>query len=328
MAGGTWSHSGAGTRFRRRPARLGSLAPLLTLALAVAAGGCGSGVAAPPRTATSLASITATTTGAGAAATGTPRIIDGSFYSPAVRGMLHYQMALPPGYATSGKRYPVLYVLHGLPASAEAYKGVAGYAGRLAATQDPAIVVGAQGARPGDTDPEWHNWGPGRDWETATQHDLVSYIDRHYRTIARRSGRAIIGISAGGYGATLIAIHHPGTYQVVESWSGYFEITDPDGHPLDLGSVEANADASAHASVPFLKRRFAPYGATFFGFYIGTRDPYTNFIADNKRLDRELTAAGIPHVFRLYPGAHNGTFWRMHQDQWLDTAVDRLDPPS
>ncbi|HEX3688118.1 MAG TPA: hypothetical protein VHV28_00390, partial [Solirubrobacteraceae bacterium] len=57
-------------------------------------------------------------------------------------------------------------------------------------------------------------------------------------------------------------------------------------------------------------------------------DPYTNFIADNKRLNRELTAAGIPHAFRLYPGAHNGTFWRMHQDQWLDTAVDRLDPPT
>lgn len=85
--------------------------------------------------------------------------------------------------------------------------------------------------------------------------------------------------------------------------------------------------AATHG-VPFLKRRFARYGATFFGFYIGTRDPYTNFIADNKRLDRELTAAGIPHVFKLYPGAHDGTFWRMHQDQWLDTAVDRLDPPT
>jgi enterochelin esterase-like enzyme len=261
-------------------------------------------------------------------AAGSPQIINASFYSPAVRGRLHFQIALPPGYATSGKRYPVLYVLHGLPASAEAYKGVAGYAGRLAATNDPAIVVGAQGARPGDTDPEWHNWGRARDWETATQRDLVSYIDHHYRTIARRSGRGIIGISAGGYGATLIAIHHPATYQVIESWSGYFTITDPDGKPLDLGSVEANADATAHAAVPQLKREFARYPKTFFGFYIGTKDPYTDFIADNKQLDRELTAAGIPHVFALYPGAHTGTFWRMHQDQWLDGAVDRLSPPT
>lgn len=269
---------------------------------------------------------THTTTSPGAAAS--PRIINGSFYSPAVKGTLHYQIALPPGYATSGKRYPVLYVLHGLPGSAQSYKGVAGYAGRLAATNDPAILVGAQGARPGDTDPEWHNWGPRRDWETATEHDLVSYIDHHYRTIARRSGRGIIGISAGGYGAALIAIHHPQTYQVIESWSGYFIITDPTGKPLDLGSVEANADASAHAAVPKLKREFERYPKTFFGFYIGSYDPYTNFIADNKRLDRELTAAGIPHVFAVYPGAHQGAFWRQHQDQWLDGAVDRLDPPS
>ena len=204
---------------------------------------------ARPATTTAGQTTTAATT-ASVAATGTPRIIDGTFYSPAVRGTLHYQIALPPGYATSGKRYPVLYVLHGLPASAEAYKGVAGYADRLAATHDPAIVVGAQGARPGDTDPEWHNWGPGRNWETATQHDLVSYIDRHYRTIARRSGRAIIGISAGGYGAALIAIHHPGTYQVIESWSGYFEITDPDGKPLDSRSGSPSASSSMGARSP------------------------------------------------------------------------------
>jgi enterochelin esterase-like enzyme len=313
----------------------------VVVVLALAAGGCGgstalhstsgadmqrAGATSGVSSSTPVVTTHTTTTVTGTA--GAPRIIDSSFYSPAVRGTLHFQIALPPGYATSGKRYSVLYVLHGLPGSAESYKGVAGYAGRLAATNDPAIVVGAQGARPGDTDPEWHNWGPGRNWETATQHDLVSYIDRHYRTIARRSGRGIIGISAGGYGAALIAIHHPATYQVVESWSGYFVITDPDGKPLDLGSVEANADASAHANVPKLKREFGRYRGTFFGFYIGTRDPYTNFIADNKRMDRELTAAGIPHVFALYPGAHQGSFWRMHQDQWLDGAVDRLDPPS
>ena len=43
--------------------------------------------------------------------------------------------------------------------------------------------------------------------------------------------------------------------------------------------------------------------------------------------DGELTAAGIPHVFKLYQGGHNGTFWREHQDEWLAEAVNRLDPP-
>lgn len=80
--------------------------------------------------------------------------------------------------------------------------------------------------------------------------------------------------------------------------------------------------------MPKLEREFEHYPTTFSGFFVGTYDPYTNFIADNKRLDRELSAAGIPHVFALYPGAHNGTFWGTPQDDWLDGAVDRLDPPS
>ena len=285
--------------------------------------GCGSTSSSP-----SSSAKTTATTAASQSSAGTPRIAYGSFHSNAVDGTLHYSIALPPGYDTSGKRYPVIYFLHGLPANDQAYKGIGGYADSLASTGHPAIVVGAQGARPGDTDPEWHNWGPGRNWETATESELVMWIDGHYRTLARRSARAIIGVSAGGYGATLIAIHHPETYQVVESWSGYFVLTDPDGKPQDLGSAEANADASAHAHVPELTNTFRAYGKTFFGFYIGTKDPYPGFVADNEALDKELTEADIPHVFALYEGAHNGEFWRQHQDEWLAGAVERLDPPS
>jgi S-formylglutathione hydrolase FrmB len=254
-----------------------------------------------------------------------PTIAYGSFHSPAVRGTLHYSIALPPGYRTSHRRYPVVYFLHGLPASPRAYRGIGGYADSLAATGHSAIVVGAQGARSGDSDPEWHDWGPGRDWETATEHDLVTFVDRHYRTLAVRSARAIVGVSAGGYGAALIAIHNPQTYQVIESWSGYFHITTPEGRTLDLGSDAANADASAHASVPQLARRFRAYGRTLFGFYIGDRDPYPGFVGDNVRLARELKAASVPHTFKIYHGAHNGSFWDQHQDEWLSGAVNHLD---
>ena len=64
-----------------------------------------------------------------------------------------------------------------------------------------------------------------------------------------------------------------------------------------------------------------------FGFYIGAQDPYNGFVDDNKALNRELTEAGIPHVFEIYQGAHDGAFWREHQDEWLSAAVERLDPP-
>ena len=99
----------------------------MVVVAALAAGGCGGKLAFHSSTTPHQSTSTPATTTATAAAapTESPRIIDGSFYSPAVRGTLHYQVALPPGYATNGKRYPVLYMLHGLPASAGAYKGVA-----------------------------------------------------------------------------------------------------------------------------------------------------------------------------------------------------------
>ncbi len=299
--------------------------PLLILLVCALLTGCAGGSAStttqPPPTST------ATTTTAAPPPTGPPTFANGSFHSDAVNGTLHYEVALPPGYASSAERYPVVYFLHGLPASDQTYNNIGGYAHSLAATNHPAILVGAQGARTGDTDPEWHDWGPGRKWETATESELVSWIDHHYRTIPRRSARAIIGVSAGGYGATLIAIHHPETYRVIESWSGYFILTDPDGNPAKLDSAEEDAYADAHTHVPHLNADFAPYGKTFFGFYTGTKDPYPGFVDDNKRFADELTAAGIPHVFELYEGAHNQEFWNEHQDDWLGGAVDRLDKP-
>ena len=102
---------------------------------------------------------------------------------------------------------------------------------------------------------------------------------------------------------------------MIESWSGYFVPTNPAGQPRDLGSEEENSKASAHASVPQLKQEFAPYGPTYFGFYIGTKDPYPGFVADNERLDRDLNEAGIPHSFAVYEGAHDSSFWRSPQDE-------------
>jgi enterochelin esterase-like enzyme len=256
-----------------------------------------------------------------------PEVVDGAFYSHVLRGTVHYAVALPPGYATSGERYPVVYFLHGLPAGPDAYRSVESLAASLARSGRHAIVVGAQGARIGDTDPEWHDWGPGRDWETATAVELVHWIDAHYRTIARRSGRAIVGVSGGGYGAALIGIHHPGTYQVIESWSGYFVPTDPNGNPLDLGTAAKNDEADAHFAVGAFKSFVDRSPLSFFGFFIGNHDPYPGFVADNTRLDRELTRAGVRHRFRLYRGGHDAAFWDAHEDAWLSTAVAHLDAP-
>ena len=251
-----------------------------------------------------------------------PARLERAIYSPAVKGRLRLSIYLPSGYASAQRRYPVVYFLHGLPASPTSFRGADFLARALELSGRKAIIVAPQGARDNDSDPEYLDWGTGRNWETAITRDIVGYVDSHFRTIPQRRGRAIVGLSAGGYGAVILALHHLAAFSVVESWSGYFHPTDPQGlHTLDLGSARANANASAHAFVKTLRREFARR-PTYFAFYVGRGDD--RFRDENERFDRELDAAHVPHVFRVYAGGHEQSVWTSHARAWLAVAVDHL----
>ena len=245
-------------------------------------------------------------------------VVTSAFESHGLAGPLHFAVYLPPGYTAGTKRYPVVYVLHGLPASPLAYQGNQWIAAAVQATGRSAIVVMPQGASPSQSDPEYHDWGPGRNWDTALGVELPAYIDAHYRTIRSRIARAIVGFSAGGYGATMLALHHPATFAAVESWSGYFRATDPTGqNTLDIDG------ASAHALVPMLRAKLGRY-PTFIAFYVGRSDP--TFVPDNLQFDRELTKAKVHHLFALYTGGHSGSLWQAHAKAWLALALAHLEP--
>ena len=251
-----------------------------------------------------------------------PRVQDVVVPSPALGGSLRAVVVLPKDYATSGERYPVITFLHGLPAGAFAYRDVGFLERALDATGNDAIIVAPQGARGGDTDPEYLDWGPGRNWETAVSRDLRRYVDATYHTIPNRRARAMVGLSAGGYGAMLVALHDLKDFAVIESWSGYFHPTDPAGESsLDLGSSTANKRASAHALIAELKldRRLRP---TFVAFYVGSED--RRFRSENLLLHHELLAAGVAHTFAVYPGGHTRTVWQAHAAQWLGLALAHL----
>jgi enterochelin esterase-like enzyme len=280
---------------------------LAAVLLALAVGGCGS------------------TTGSLARPPGGGRVVEGSFRTPSIRGVEHYAAYLPRGYGSSRRRYPVIYALHGLPSDDSGYRNmpIADWGAAAERAGRPAIVVAPQGARPGDSDPEWHDWHPGRDWETVVARDVVGHVDRAFRTIADRRGRALIGMSAGGYGATLIALHHPADFSVIQSWSGYFHPTNPSGTaPLDVGTPAGNAQASAHSYVPLVTDIYSDYRHTYFGFYVGDAD--SRFLDENRTLHRELVEAGVPHVFAVYPGGHTGSFWAAHEAGWIGAAAREL----
>ena len=275
--------------------------------------------------AAALAALTTLTGVAAAQSQAQPDQLRRAIYSRAVEGKLQLAVYLPAGYGRDRRRYPVVYFLHGLPAADGAYRGADFLARALLASGRQAIIVAPQGARDNDSDPEYLDWGPGRNWETAITRDVVGYVDSHFRTVRSRKGRAIVGLSAGGYGAVMLALHHLEAFSVVESWSCYFHPTDPAGRrALDLGSASANANASAHAFVGKLRRGFA-LRPTFFAFYVGRGD--SRFRAENRQFDRELTAARVPHLFRLYAGGHEQAVWAAHAKAWLAVAVDHLARP-
>ncbi len=240
--------------------------------------------------------------------------------SPSLGGMLPALVYLPAGYATTATRYPVIYVLHGLPAGPQTYTESGFVAAAVASGPLSAIVVAPQGAREPDSDPEYLREDATDNWPQAIARDLTRCIDSQFRTIADRAGRALIGFSAGGFGAMNIGLRNLRTYGAVESWSGYFEATDPSGrHLLNLGSPAANAAARVPRGATLARglRRHP----TYIAFYIGNQDGYRNFLADNRAFSAALRAVGIRHRFAVYPGTHSVSLWEQHAAGWLDQAL-------
>jgi S-formylglutathione hydrolase len=136
----------------------------------------------------------------------------------------HVAVYLPPSYSTAkGKRYPVLYLLHGYFSHVETWtKG--GYQGmNLDSTMDdliranvtPEMIVVVPNGNNLNFGSFYTNSALNGNWEDYIYHDLVGYIDSHYRTIAKAASRGIAGHSMGGYGAIMLAMKHPDVFGTV-----------------------------------------------------------------------------------------------------------------
>lgn len=119
---------------------------------------------------------------------------------------------LPPSYGTNKtRRYPVVYALHGYSI------GAAQWAQEIHVPQtiEGAFAQGAQDMIVVLPDSKTvHNGSmysssvTTGDFEQFVAHDLVAYVDAHYRTLANRTSRGLVGHSMGGYGASRIGMKH------------------------------------------------------------------------------------------------------------------------
>lgn len=150
--------------------------------------------------------------------------------SPSIEGNLEGNstdrdvfVVLPPSYGKEpARRYPVVYFLHGFFASAEKYmagtKIAEGAAVALEATGKEMIIV-VPDANSRHAGSLYSNSPTVGNFEGFIARDLVSAIDKRYRTLAKPESRGLSGHSMGGYGTLRIAMNHPGVFSSVYAMS-------------------------------------------------------------------------------------------------------------
>ena len=174
---------------------------------------------------------------------------------PADRDVLVF---LPPGYFThKHRRYPVVYALHGYSIGAEQWTHEIHVPqtieGAFALGAKPMIVVlpDSKTAYGGSMYSSSATTG---DFERFIYHDLVDYIDAHYRTLPNRVSRGLVGHSMGGYGASRIGMQHPEVFGALYIMSPCCMSPRPAGPPpgMDAQKFQA-AEKQFEATVAAMK---------------------------------------------------------------------------
>ncbi len=136
-------------------------------------------------------------------------------------------VVLPSCYycaANAGKRYPVVYMLHGALAGPWAWVNSPGAAVQISEGKQAILVIPNGGLK------GWYtNWVNGaqyspQNWEDFHTQQLIPFIDRNLRTIASRNGRAIVGLSMGGFGAIHYAQVRPDLFRYAAGYSGALDL--------------------------------------------------------------------------------------------------------
>jgi S-formylglutathione hydrolase FrmB len=256
-----------------------------------------------------------------------------SLQSKLAGGALPYNVILPPDYETSPTtRYPVLYLLHGLTGHYSDWvtkTNIADYAAHYRL-----IVVMPEGNNGWYTDSATV---PADKYESYILQELIPDVQQRYRTLEDRSGRAIAGLSMGGYGAIKFGLKSPGTFVFAASLSGAVNATiwnetnikDPGAlrdsvtavfGPADSPTRKANDVLQLVRDLPPAKIPALPY----FYFDCGTED---GLIDHNEQLAALLRERKIPHEFRELPGVHNWVYWDAQVREVLRLASQKLRMP-
>ena len=239
----------------------------------------------------------------------------------------HFAIYLPPDYESSSRSYPVLYLLHG---SGDDQTGWIQF-GEVLHIADEAIKKGkatpmiivmpdaytGQRGYNNDINGKWN-------YEDFFFEELMPYVEKTYRIKKEKRFRAISGLSMGGGGSFMYALHHP------ELFSSSAPLSASTG-PLTMEDLKeslnrnGNTDYSeeelddyfkSHSVVELVKNMPADQLSSV-RWYIDCGDD--DFLFEgNSLIHIEMKKKQIAHEYRVRDGAHNWTYWRQSLPKVLE----------
>lgn len=249
--------------------------------------------ATPQPTLTPTPTITPTAT---ATPCRTPGAIETAVFPSLTAGNMNVRVYLPPCYGSNGRSYPVLFLLPGNIHTDAIWDelGVDETAETLiqADTIPPLIIVMPDGGWVANNT----SGGPGS-YETVIVNDLIPFVEEQYCVWPAANGRAIGGLSRGGYWALEIAFRHPQLFASVGGHSAALldRFAGPAFNPQQTALSQDLGDLRIYLD-------------------IGESD----YVIHNvRRLHEAMTAAGIAHTWVLNNGRHENAYWSAHLEEYL-----------
>ncbi len=256
--------------------------------------------------------------------------------SKILKRAVHYCVYLPAGYATGAaqtppQRYPVLYFLHGLGDSEQTLfnSGVWTLLDDLRKQHKIGdfLMVAPEGRRS-----FYINSADGSvRYNDFFLQEFMPHIERKYSVHPVRDGRAISGISMGGYGALRFAFAHPELFSAVSAQSA--ALIDESPQELDAASQTGTPLAGVLTPVfgnpidvphwndnsPFVlaKRNAAGLRSLAIYFNCGDEDNF-GFEKGAARLHEQLRKEGVKHEYHAYSGDHSFTYFMSHFDEVME----------
>jgi S-formylglutathione hydrolase FrmB len=256
----------------------------------------------------------------------------GTFRSEALGRDVTFVVDLPPSYEVSGgRRYPVVYALHGLFEGSAFWerRGLAPILARLreGGAVPEFLVVAVDGGN------SFFVNAPGGRYEDMVTKDLLAHVESAYRVVPGRKGRALLGVSMGGYAALHVAFDEPGLFAAVATHSAMLLERIPSaeqgagrwhmaafnrvfGDPIDP-ALWAENDPLAGA------RKVEPKAPPSLFIDCGAEDRY-GLASGHRELHRILDERGVAHAFELPPGDHGYEYVRSRLETSLRFLAERL----